>query len=592
MSRKRKMQGDGSTETGQTLTTKQDTYALLGVIGEGTFSIVYKARSHTDGKLVALKRLKDHRLSGVRVLDEVGCLYALGDHPNVVKIIDACRDPGVHLIMPYIEHDSFSTALDAGRFTIPHITNYMRGLFHALEHIHIHGYIHRDIKPTNVLYSFATLRLLVVDFGLVQCETAAARLHHSAAQQQLGSQAPRPLVVEGGEGDAASSAAAAAVVEARGDGTASNQLGERAMPPPAGCARARAAGSAVVSADAPIVATSVAASVAVAQPEQMTPRARRQLALGRDRGSHVGAQVVDDAEGCSVADAARGGLSTQLAAPDTERSGAVCEGERGSERGGAPEMAPGDPSAACSAILATASHGEKEQQPAVAQQGEPRANKQRSKAADEKRRVSPRLPVRKGVLQGFRRGQAGKHARAPPSRKGSYQLRTLVARREGTKGFRAPEVLLQISTQTSAIDVWSAGVVLLCLLSRRYPIFVAHDDLAALAEITCLVGAPTAISGARSLSRLLSLVNWPHGLSGTETPSQCNNCAPSWVALVEEGTPQTPAALLQLLEGCLQFEAAKRCSAASALQHLPPETASSSVPCSAGIASAIDNVEG
>lgn len=48
--------------------------------------------------------------------------------------------------------------------------------------------------------------------------------------------------------------------------------------------------------------------------------------------------------------------------------------------------------------------------------------------------------------------------------------------RSGTPGFRAPEVLFHFALQTSAIDIWSAGVILLCLLTRRYPLFPGRSD--------------------------------------------------------------------------------------------------------------------
>jgi len=49
-----------------------------------------------------------------------------------------------------------------------------------------------------------------------------------------------------------------------------------------------------------------------------------------------------------------------------------------------------------------------------------------------------------------------------------------VAPRAGTRGFRAPEVLLRCNDQTVAIDVWAAGVILLTIFSQRYPFFFLH----------------------------------------------------------------------------------------------------------------------
>jgi cell division control protein 7 len=98
--------------------------------------------------------------------------------------------------------------------------------------------------------------------------------------------------------------------------------------------------------------------------------------------------------------------------------------------------------------------------------------------------------------------------------------------RGGTRGFRAPEVLMRITHQTTgkninlstlplfkktkdlsnhsmtckAIDIWSAGVILLSILAGRYPFFNAPDDMTALAEIATLVGT-------RELSSLARLYN-------------------------------------------------------------------------------------
>jgi cell division control protein 7 len=62
------------------------------------------------------------------------------------------------------------------------------------------------------------------------------------------------------------------------------------------------------------------------------------------------------------------------------------------------------------------------------------------------------------------------------------------ANRAGTRGFRAPEVLFKCTAQTTAIDVWSVGVMLLTLLARRFPFFNSADDVDALLELTQIFG--------------------------------------------------------------------------------------------------------
>ena len=62
------------------------------------------------------------------------------------------------------------------------------------------------------------------------------------------------------------------------------------------------------------------------------------------------------------------------------------------------------------------------------------------------------------------------------------------ANRAGTRGFRAPEVLLKCTMQTCAIDMWSSGVILLTLLARRFPFFHSADDIDALLELTNILG--------------------------------------------------------------------------------------------------------
>ena len=80
--------------------------------------------------------------------------------------------------------------------------------------------------------------------------------------------------------------------------------------------------------------------------------------------------------------------------------------------------------------------------------------------------------------------------------------------RGGTPGFRAPEVLLFSMEQTTAIDIWSAGIVFLSLICRRYPFFHAgcdRSDEMALLQIASLLGVEQLKAAAESLRTHLEL---------------------------------------------------------------------------------------
>ena len=161
-------------------------YELLDIIGEGTFSVVHRARSRFDRSLRAVKILKKVEQAATRIRDEVGALLALRGCEHVVSVLDCVRhdDGQIDIVMPcvraaaeqeahparrplttdvrlpcrYFPHADFGAALAKGLFTPEHIRCYTLGLFHALQHIHAHGYVHRDIKPNNVLYNFSERR--------------------------------------------------------------------------------------------------------------------------------------------------------------------------------------------------------------------------------------------------------------------------------------------------------------------------------------------------------------------------------------------------------------------------------------------------
>lgn len=76
--------------------------------------------------------------------------------------------------------------------------------------------------------------------------------------------------------------------------------------------------------------------------------------------------------------------------------------------------------------------------------------------------------------------------------KGSYEKNDVRSgrrsNRAGTRGFRAPEVLFKCTCQTTQIDMWSVGVILLSFLCKTLPFFMSHDDADALVELCSIFG--------------------------------------------------------------------------------------------------------
>ncbi|KAL3328566.1 hypothetical protein AABB24_035948 [Solanum stoloniferum] len=180
-----------------------DDFELLTMIGKGAFGEVRVCREKTTGHVYAMKKLKKSEMLRRGQVEHVKAernLLAEVDSNCIVKLYCSFQDDEfLYLIMEYLPGGDMMTLLmrkdtlteDEARF-------YVAETVLAIESIHIHNYIHRDIKPDNLLLDrYGHLRLS--DFGLckpLDCSTleekdfAGGDSAHGASRSD-GSSAPK-----------------------------------------------------------------------------------------------------------------------------------------------------------------------------------------------------------------------------------------------------------------------------------------------------------------------------------------------------------------------------------------------------------------
>jgi len=147
-------------------------YRLLEKLGEGGMGAVYKAMHTRLGRVVALKVLrKDHLRDKHAVARFDREMKAVGavDHPNIVRAMDAREIEGTRLlVMEFVEGvDLNALGRHCHPLAVADACEIIRQAALGLEHVHRHGLIHRDVKPSNLMVTpQGVVKLL--DLGLAR----------------------------------------------------------------------------------------------------------------------------------------------------------------------------------------------------------------------------------------------------------------------------------------------------------------------------------------------------------------------------------------------------------------------------------------
>ena len=147
-------------------------YLILDQIGAGGMGTVFLAEHSAMRRLVAVKVLSvtaiDDPVARERFVREARAAGTL-DHPNVVRVFDLCQDGRLlYLVMEYVDGVSLQGLVArGGGLPIAAAVHYARQALFGLQHAHEQGFVHRDVKPANLLVDRAGV-VKILDLGLVR----------------------------------------------------------------------------------------------------------------------------------------------------------------------------------------------------------------------------------------------------------------------------------------------------------------------------------------------------------------------------------------------------------------------------------------
>ncbi|CCQ58481.1 MULTISPECIES: serine/threonine-protein kinase [Crocosphaera] len=160
-------------------------YTINSILGAGGFGITYLATENPSNEQIAIKTLnatvqgKDNFLDLQNKFIKEAFLLAKCSHPHIVTVHNVFEKDGFwYMVMEYIKGDDLAVYLQKnGVFNEANSLPIIQQIGEALSYIHSQGFLHRDVKPNNILLSINTVKL--IDFGIAREFTAGETRTHT-----------------------------------------------------------------------------------------------------------------------------------------------------------------------------------------------------------------------------------------------------------------------------------------------------------------------------------------------------------------------------------------------------------------------------
>ena len=151
-------------------------YEIHKVLGYGGSGVTYRAKENPHGHPVAIKTLNaiiqnqpDFSKHQERFIQEAFCL-AKCNHDHVITVNNVCQEGELWcMVMDYIAGGTLRQYVNyRNGISEQEAIKYIQQIGSALIYIHEQGFIHRDVKPGNIMLRKKDMQAILIDFGLAR----------------------------------------------------------------------------------------------------------------------------------------------------------------------------------------------------------------------------------------------------------------------------------------------------------------------------------------------------------------------------------------------------------------------------------------
>ncbi|MFN5513315.1 MAG: serine/threonine-protein kinase [Cyanobacteriota bacterium] len=157
-------------------TLQNGRYMIAQILGYGGAGVTYRAQDRVENRWVAIKTLNalmqtraDFAKHQERFIQEAFRL-AKCSHPHIIRVDNICQERDLWcMVMEYVAGGNLRQyAHSKGGLGEAEALRYIQQIGSALDYVHRQGFLHRDVKPANIMLREKNREAVLIDFGLAR----------------------------------------------------------------------------------------------------------------------------------------------------------------------------------------------------------------------------------------------------------------------------------------------------------------------------------------------------------------------------------------------------------------------------------------